>query len=157
ETLEVYSFGSYGFKQAEAHENYRLPNVVVGKDPTDIAFPLGFDPREGSVEQDYSVGGGLKGDINGLRWDLSSVYGKDKVKISVLNTANADYYKDTSVAATSTTPYKKGFSPSNVFAGSFEATQWTTTLDFGYDLPVGWAEPITLAVGFEYREDGYAL
>ncbi len=157
DSLEFYTFGSYGFKKAQAHENYRLPNVVKGKDPTDIAFPLGFDPREGTVEQDYSYGAGFSGHIGGFRWDLSSVYGEDKVKLSVLGTANADYYKDTSVLATSTTPYLKGFTPRDVLAGTFDASQWTTTFDGSYDLDVGWSDPVTLAGGAEYREDGYKL
>ncbi|MEP7209455.1 MAG: TonB-dependent receptor [Alphaproteobacteria bacterium] len=157
DAIQFYSFGSYGFKQGEAHENYRLPNVVKGKDPADIPFPLGFDPRQHSVEQDYSIAAGVKGEAGHLHWDLGTVYGEDKVKISIVNTANASYYFDTSVAATGTTPYKPGYSPSDILAGTFDAGQWTTTLDVGYDLDVGWADPITLAGGAEYREDTYKL
>ncbi len=161
--LEFYSFGSYGYKKAQAHENYRLPNVVTGKavdgagNRTDIPFPLGFDPREGSVEQDYQVAAGLKGDSGPFRWDLATTYGEDKVKISVLNTANADYYRDTSVLATATTAYKPGFTPRDVLAGSFRSGQWTTTLDAAYEVDMGWSEPMTIAGGVEYREDTYKL
>jgi iron complex outermembrane receptor protein len=157
DTLHIYTFGSYGFKKAQAHENFRLPNVVTGKLATDIPFPLGFDPREGSVEQDYQIATGIKGEAGPLRWDLSTTYGEDKVKISVLNTANVDFYKDTSVLATGTTPYIPGYTPRNVLAGSFHSTQWTTTLDGAYEVDMGWSEPMTLAAGIEYREDGYQL
>ncbi|MDP3736002.1 MAG: TonB-dependent receptor [Hyphomonadaceae bacterium] len=161
--LEFYAFGHYGFKKGEAHENYRLPNVVTGKavdgagNRTDVPFPLGFDPRQQSVEQDYSYGGGFNGSVGNFSWDFGSVYGEDKVKITVVNTANADYYRDTSVLATATTAYKPGYTPRDIYAGAFESTQWTTTFDGSYALDVGWAEPITLAGGAEYRIDGYKL
>ncbi len=161
--LEFYTFGSYGFKKGEAHENYRLPNVVTGKavdgagNRTDVPFPLGFDPRQGSVEQDYAIGAGFKGGFGAFNWDFGSVYGEDKVKITVLNTANADYYRDTSVLATATTAYKPGYTPRDIYAGSFNSTQWTTTFDGSYAMDVGFADPITLAAGAEYRVDGYKL
>ena len=155
--LEFYTFGSYGYKAGNAHENYRLPNVVRGKSATDIPFPLGFDPRQGSVEQDYALAAGFTGVTNGFNWDFGTVYGEDKVKITVLNTANADYYRDTSVLATDTTPYKPGYTPRDILAGTFNATQWTTTFDGSYQLDVGFADPITLAAGAEYRVDGYTL
>ena len=163
EALQFYAFGSYGWKKGEAHENFRLPNVVTGKavdgagNRTDIPFPLGFDPREGSEEQDYSVAAGFTGDVGGLRWDFGSVYGEDKVKLTVINTANADLYRDTSVLATATTAYKPGFSPHDIYAGAFNSRQWTTTFDATYPIDVGFAEPITIAAGAEYRIDGYKL
>ncbi len=163
EGLEIYAFGSYGYKQAQAHENYRLPNVVTGKavdlagNRTDIPFPLGFDPREGSVEQDYSLTAGIAGGDGPFSWDFATTYGKDKSKISVLGTANADYYRDTSVLATGTTAYKPGYTPRDVLAGTFLAGQWTTTLDGAYEMNVGWEEPVTFAAGLEYREDSYQL
>ncbi len=157
DAIQLYAFGSYGFKKGEAHENYRLPNVVKGKDPNDIPFPLGFDPRQQSIEQDYSIAAGIKGEAGNFHWDFGTVYGEDKVKISIVNTANNSYYYDTSVAATATTPYVPGYSPSDVLAGTFDAGQWTTTFDAGYDLDIGWADPITLAAGAEYRVDSYKL
>jgi iron complex outermembrane recepter protein len=161
--LELYTFGHYGFKKGEAHENYRLPNVVTGKavdgagNRTDVPFPLGFDPRQGSVEQDYAFAAGLAGHVGDFTWDFGSVYGEDKVKITVLNTANADYYRDTSVLATATTAYRPGFTPRDIYAGAFNSTQWTTTFDGSHELDVGLSEPVTLAGGAEYRIDGYKL
>lgn len=163
DALEFYTFGHYGWKKGEAHENYRLPNVVSGKAVdgsgarTDIPFPLGFDPRQQSEEQDFSYAAGFTGNIGGFNWDFGSVYGEDKVKITVVNTANADYYRDTSVLATGTTAYKPGFTPRDIYAGAFESTQWTTTFDGSYEIDVGFAEPVTLAGGAEYRIDGYKL
>jgi len=151
EGLSFYSFGSYGDKFAQAHENYRLPNVVTGKNPTDIPFPYGFDPRLRSDEQDYSFTAGVMGEVGDWTWDLASTYGKDDVKLTVMGTANADLYKDTS---TLTTP---GYTPRNIVAGAFSADQWTTTFDVTKTVDVGFVEPVTLAAGVEYREDGYEI
>ncbi|MBN9319585.1 MAG: TonB-dependent receptor [Caulobacterales bacterium] len=149
--VEIYSFGSYGDKFAQAHENYRLPNVVTGKSPTDIPFQYGFDPRLRSDEQDYSFTLGAMGEVGDWTWDLASTYGRDDVKLTVMQTANADLYKDTS---TLTTP---GYTPRNIVAGSFMADQWTTTFDVTKTIDVGFTEPMTFAAGLEYREDGYGI
>jgi iron complex outermembrane receptor protein len=149
--VELYSFGSYGDKYAQAHENFRLPNVVTGKNPTDIPFPLGFDPRLRSDEQDYAFTAGLMGQSGDWTWDLATSYGKDDVKLTVMGTANADLYKDTS---TLTSP---GYTPRNIVAGAFSADQWTTTFDVTKTVDVGFVEPLTFAAGVEYREDGYEI
>jgi iron complex outermembrane recepter protein len=149
--LEIYSFGTYGEKTASAFENYRLPNVVTGKMATDIPFPLGFKPREASEEVDYAATVGTSGVFAGWNFDLSSTYGEDSVIIKVLDTANADLYKDTSTTTT------KGTSPNNVIAGTFTNTQWTTTFDLTHSFDVGLAGPLNFATGVEYREETYGI
>jgi iron complex outermembrane receptor protein len=149
--LELYSFGTYGHKWSQAHENFRLPNVVVGKSPTDIPFPMGFDPKESITEDDYAFTGGASGKISDWNWDLSSTYGKDDDSVNVLNTANASLYLDTSSLTT------KGFSPKNIHAGDFINTQWSTTLDLTHDFDVGLAGPLSFAAGGEYRKETYEI
>jgi iron complex outermembrane receptor protein len=149
--IEVYSFGTIAKKWSAAHENYRLPNVVKGKMATDIPFPLGFDPKESIDETDYAVTGGISGVTNAWNWDLSSTYGKDDDKVSVLDTANASLYADTS------TTTAKGYSPSDILAGGFINTQWSNTLDVSHDFDVGLAGPMTFAAGAEYRKETYEI
>ncbi len=139
--IEVYSFGTIGRKWSAAHENYRLPNVVKGKMPTDIPFPLGFDPKESITEYDYAVTGGISGVTNAWNWDLSSTWGKDDAAVSVLDTANASLYADTSTTTT------KGYSPTDILAGGFITTQWSNTLDVSHDFEVGLATPADLRGG----------
>lgn len=145
DTLSAYAFGSYGRKIAQAHQNFRLPNVVRGTVATDIPFPLGFDPRQELREDDYQVNVGFKGEAAGWNWDLSSSYGSDFNIIHVKNTANADLYRDT------------GKTPTYILAGKFQAGQWTNTLDLTREFDAGMAEPLTVALGAEYREDYYSL
>ena len=151
DTLQVYSFGTYGHKYGAAFENYRVPNLIVGKDGS-IPFPLGFQPKESITEDDYGVTGGIKGEgLAGWAWDLSTTYGKDNDSVNVLNSANRALYIDTSTA---TTP---GFTPRTFHAGDFISSQWTTTLDVTHEYDLGMAKPLTLAIGAEYRKETYEI
>ena len=154
--VQVYSFGSYGYRKASAFENYRVPGKVVASPvlgvagvigtPGAIVFaPQGFKPREGLVENDYAFTGGIKGDMDGFRWDLSTTYGRDKDDISTLNTANRALFIDTH------------FTPTNIYDGSFITTQWTTNLDVSKDVEVGWSGPLTVAFGAETRGETYEI
>jgi len=145
--VELYSFGSYGRRVAQANENYRVPSRIsrtVGG-VTTLFAPRGFVPQIGLVEDDYAFTGGLRGDLSGWAWDLSGTYGKDRTKFSTLNSANASLYADT------------GFSPTDFYDGSFAAKQFTGNLDIKRDLDIGFAEPLTLALGGEYRWDKYVV
>ncbi|MDB5685972.1 MAG: TonB-dependent receptor, partial [Rhizorhabdus sp.] len=145
--IEAYSFGSYARRVARANENYRLPNRItrtVGS-VTTLFAPNGFVPRIGLVEDDYSITGGLRGEVAGWAWDLSGTYGKDRTKFSTLDSANASLYTDT------------GFSPTDFYDGSFAASQYTGTLDIKRDYDIGFAEPLTIAFGGEYRYDKYEV
>jgi iron complex outermembrane receptor protein len=149
--IELYAFGTYGDKYASAYENYRVPNLVIGKDGT-IPRPLGFSPREVIYETDYAVTGGISGEFaEGWHFDLATTYGEDEVSINTKDSFNRSLYIDTS---TLTTP---GFSPTDFHAGDFISTQWTTQLDISHDYDVGMATPLTLAFGGEYREETYEI
>ncbi len=141
--LEFYSFGTIGYKFAQAYENYRVPNLIerAGFRPR----PLGFSPKEATEEIDYAVTAGLSGDAGGWTYDLSTTYGKDNHSISVLNSMNRSLYLDT------------GFSPYDFHAGDFIGSQWTTTFDMAVPIDVGMAKPLTIAAGAEYRKDTFEI
>ena len=151
DSLEVYSFGTYGVKYGAAFENYRVPNLVVGKDGT-VPRPYGFSPKMALDETDYAITGGARGVIGEVwNWDLSTTYGRDEIGIGVLNSFNRSLYIDTS------TPTTPGFSPSDFHAGDFMASQWTTTLDVSREYDVGMASPLNMAFGAEYRQEEYEI
>ena len=145
--VEVYSFGSYGRRVASAYENYRVPSRVsrtVGG-VTTLFSPVGFEPREALVEDDFSLTTGAKADLSGWTVDLSETYGQDKNDISTLDSANASLYADT------------GFTPRNFYDGQFKSTQFTVNLDVTKPIEVGFSEPVTFAFGGEYRRDTYSI
>ena len=136
----LYSFASYGQKQADAFENYRLPNRLPA------IYPLGFSPRETLKESDLSFTAGLKGKLaTDWNWDVSSTYGKDDNQIGVVNSGNVSLFRDT------------GATPTVFHAGSFTATQWTNNLDLNGEVSVGWTNPLSLALGLEHRIDTYEI
>ena len=143
--VNLYSFGSAGYKDGRAYENYRLPNVVVNGAGAPL-FPAGFSPLENIRETDFSFTVGGKGAIKGTTWNLASTYGRNYDRIYVLGSANSSLYIDT------------GATPTNFHDGDFTATEWTNNLDLSHAFDIaGMAEPLTLAGGAEYRVNSYEL
>ncbi|HZZ34721.1 MAG TPA: TonB-dependent receptor [Caulobacteraceae bacterium] len=154
--VEVYSFGTYSHKYAQAYENYRLPNRVIASpvlgvkgtytSPGELIFaPEGFNPRETLTEDDYAFTGGIKGMLAGWHWDLSTTYGRDHDKINTTHSANASLFIDTHAT------------PTNFYDGAFISSQWTNNLDITHDFEAGLAKPITLAFGLEHRTETYEI
>lgn len=133
--VELYSFGSYGHKNAAGWANFRLPNRLPE------LYPNGFNPVDRLKSDDYSATGGIRGTTNGWNWDLSTTYGLNSNRVEVTNSANVDLFDDT------------GSTPTDFYNGSFKASQWTSNLDLSRRL-AKWAE---LAFGAEYRRDTYEL
>ncbi|MET0280802.1 MAG: TonB-dependent receptor [Steroidobacteraceae bacterium] len=149
EDSELYYFGTYGKKRAASFENFRMPSRVsydpdgAGPAAPIYPFPYGFDPKEESQEIDFSNTLGLTGNVAGWRWDLSTVFGRDKIDIYTLDSANASLYADT------------GATPRDFFDGTFTAEQWTSGLDVVKDLDM--SVPVTFAAGIEFRRDVYEI
>ena len=135
----IYGNATYGKKTADAYENTRLPSRVPE------VYPNGFNPRETIDETDFGLTAGIKGEAAGWNWDLSTTYGQDKAKIGVTDTVNASLFYDT------------GASPLNFYAGKFIATQSTTNFDASHEYDIGWASPLNVAGGLEYRKDTYEI
>jgi iron complex outermembrane receptor protein len=137
---QLYAFGTYGAKAAEAFENYRLPSRIPG------LYPQGFNPKEAIDETDYAMTTGVKGTVAGdLSFDLSTTYGKDQDAIYTKNSGNASLFRDT------------GSSPTSFYDGKFIASQWTTNLDFNKPFDVGFKSPLNVAFGLEHRKDTYTI
>ena len=150
--LQIYSFGSYGHKDASAYENYRRYNRVQGvQGAADRPFPRGFSPRERIIEDDYAGTLGISGVVGGWNFDLSSTYGVDDIEVRVEDAANASLYRDTSTLTT------KGYTPTSFHAGAWTTTQLTNNLDLSKEFDVGMATPLAAAFGFENRHETYEI
>ena len=148
--IEFYVFGTYGIKDAQSFQKYRLPDKLAYTDPstgvTTYPFPFGFVPLEASRERDYSGTAGLKGLLEGWLWDLSSTYGRDHFDAYTLNSANSGIYDSTGHPT-----------PSNYYDGYLQTTQWTSNLDVSRDFDIGLPGPLNVAYGLEYRSDSYGI
>jgi iron complex outermembrane receptor protein len=139
DALELYSFGTFGYRNAQAYQNYRPPNVIPQ------VWPNGFNPIEAIVEYDFAETGGVKGKVAGWNYDLSLTYGSDNDQVNVDTSANPDLYQT------------YGFTPTDFHVGGFVATQLTTNLDLSHEFDVGLAAPLNLAFGAEARHETYEV
>lgn len=139
DSIELYGFGGYRESKAHSNASFRRP----GQDENVRAiYPDGFLPFIDTKSIDYSAALGLRGDLSGWDWDLSSVYGGNSIEYRPNNTLNATLGTD---------------SPTSFYAGKFSNWQSTTDLTFSRDFEVGFAAPLGLAFGAELRYDGYKI
>ncbi|MBA4158581.1 MAG: TonB-dependent receptor [Gemmatimonadetes bacterium] len=137
--MELYSFGGVTYREGMAAGFFRRAN-----DNRTIRqiHPTGFLPEIGSEILDFSGAGGIRGSMQGWRWDLSSVYGGNSFRFSVHNSNNV-------TLGTS--------SPTDFYAGTLKFNQWTNNLDFSRELDLGLASPVNVAAGAEFRLDNYQI
>jgi iron complex outermembrane receptor protein len=134
-------YGSGGYRVSKAHSNASFRRAGQDENVRAI-YPDGFLPFIDTKSTDYSAGLGLRGDLAGWGWDLSSVYGGNSIEYRPNNTLNA-----TLGAA----------SPTSFYAGKFTNWQSTTNLTFTRDFDIGLAAPVGFAAGAELRYDGYKI
>lgn len=139
DTIELYGFGGYRVSKAHSNASFRR----AGQDENVRAiYPDGFLPYIDTKSIDYSGALGLRGDLGGWGWDLSSVYGGNSIAYRPNNTLNATLGTN---------------SPTSFYAGKFANAQWTTNLTLSHDFEAGLANPIGFAIGAEYRKDFYKI
>lgn len=155
DTIQLYTFGSYGHRDSQHFENYRVPTKISGVTSTGATvypLPNGFDPSERIEEDDYNFTGGIKGLTNGWNWDLGSSYGANIDHIYVVDSANAQLYPVIQLGSPSLTAPQRRF-----YNGTFEVTDWTSNLDVSKDFNIGAASPMTVAFGVEQRHETYSI
>jgi iron complex outermembrane receptor protein len=155
DNVELYSFGSYGHRIAQAYENYRSPGkvtAVTSLGETVYPFPDGFSPKEALREDDFSVTGGIKGMYTGWDWDLSTTYGRDTDHIYTRNSANPSLIQTLQAASpTLLTPQ------TDFYDGAFINSEWTSNLDISRDFNIGLASPLNVAFGGEARKNTFTI
>ena len=161
ETLELYMFGSYGRRDGLSAANYRTAGnsatngftanrdysvLLPGETPTAANFvaltPDGFLPLIDTKTKDLAAAIGVTGDVAGWNSDLSVSYGHNQVDFWTRNSLN------TSFGTASNT---------DLYAGRHTYGQLTANLDVQREFAVGFAKPLSLALGLEYRREGYEL
>lgn len=152
---QVYAFATYGHRNALSAANYRQESNSANRDwstlapnqaPTNANFvpltPDGFLPLIGTKLRDYAGTIGIRGDLAGWHADLSVGRGKDKFDYEVHDTLNASFGPA---------------SPSDFDAGGLRYAQNIVNLDLSKDYAVGFAKPLTVAAGAEYRHEQFKI
>ena len=136
EQTKLYSYATYGERDAEALNNYRLPNSNAS---IPELFPDGYFPLNNIKDTDYQFLVGGKGSLAEWDWDLSTTYGRNKNHQSSDLTINPTY------GPASPTSFDN--------LATFQFEQWVNNLDvtrhfdqvFALDLPT------QVSVGLEHR------
>lgn len=138
--IEFYSFGGYTTRNGNASGFFRRPgdNRTVRS-----IYPDGFLPLINSDITDLSLGAGFTGRATSAwDWDASLVYGANSFDFTISNTANV-----TLGAA----------SPRTLYAGELSFDQLTANIDLRRQFSRGDSNPVNLAMGAEFRWEGYNI
>ena len=153
--FELYGFGSFGKRNGLSAANYRSANAAANRDfsvlapgttPTNANFvaltPDGFLPLIDTDLKDWAGTVGVRGELAGWKSDLSLGYGHNEFFYTVRDSLNTSF----------------GTASQRTFdAGGLEFGQWLANLDFSRQFEVGFASPLAIAVGTEYRHENFQI
>jgi iron complex outermembrane recepter protein len=133
-----YAFGGHSLRHGSHGGNYRR-SLQVQNWPQ--IYPLGFLPLIQPRVSDDSLTVGARGELASWFYDVSAGYGKNKFDFYVTDSLN------TSLGPTSQTRF---------YSGSLGDSQTTVNLDLSKQYKVSsMAGPLNVAVGAEFRRDGF--
>jgi iron complex outermembrane receptor protein len=136
--ITPYAFGSFGRRDAELGQSFRLAtttNVIP-----ELLTGVVLTPTTYLSELDWQLATGVKAQLSDWNWDLSATYGKNRVDLQEKNSVNPSLGLD---------------SPSDfaTFTPIFE--QLTTNLDLTRPVDIGWSAPLQVSVGAEHRYERF--
>jgi iron complex outermembrane recepter protein len=104
-------------------------------------YPAGFTPRFIGVNKERFATIGYKGETDsGFRYDLSGTYAKNSLKLSMTNSLNQSFGPQ---------------SQTSFEFGTLSQKELNVNLDLAYPIEAGFASPLTLSAGAEYRKESY--
>jgi iron complex outermembrane recepter protein len=127
---------SAGFRRIES--NINNIDIRTGRP----IIPDGFLPMIGMEVHDLTVGGGVRGDLAGFASDFNVTYGINTIDITTLNTLNGSLGPA---------------SPRDFYAGRLGYDQLTATAGLVRPVEIGLSRPLSIALGAEYRREGYSI
>ncbi len=138
DNVTLYSFGTYGERDAQIGNNFRRPNSTAN---FTALFPDGYYPLNNIDETDFQFVGGLKGTLLGWDYDISSSFGRNASR----------QYSKLSIRP-SLGPDSPTYWPN---LANFEFRQWTHNVDLHREVEIGLARPLEISIGGEYRLDRF--
>ncbi len=146
--VQFYAFGHFGHRDGTSPAFFRYGSNSPKPSSPLIAgiYPNGYLPLENSDSTDRSLVAGLRGTVDGWRWDVSANVGGNRVAYETQNSINLAYLNDF------------GSSPSTFRDGTLKSGQQSFDIDIAKDLSVGWLpNPVTVAFGTEYLRQSYEI
>ncbi len=124
--------------------------AAVGADPNCYTlyekFPGGFTPQFGAFIDDYSMAGGVRGQLGAWYFDVSAVAGRSNAEFYIYNTINPQLLG------------QRNDIDVHYDAGHYTETDRVVNLDVSR--PVDFANfygPLNVAAGFEYRDETFKI
>jgi iron complex outermembrane recepter protein len=138
DAVTAYSYATFGQRSTVIGNNFRRPDSTAD---FSSVFPNGYYPLNNTAEVDFQVLAGLKGNLGQTHWDLSTTYGRDRVRQYSNLTINP------SLGPTSPTSFDH--------LATYQFEQYVTDLDVTRGIDVGLPEPIQVSAGLEWRVDRF--
>lgn len=137
EGSQLYAFGGYTAKEGDSLGFYRgaSDNRVWSE-----LFPDGVTPGLGTESEDSSFAVGYRTEVGDWSLDASIVTGENRFEFRNTNSLNASYGPD---------------SPTSAYDGALVFSQTTFNLDAVTTVDLGLYDETSIAIGVEYRIDGY--
>ncbi|WP_313438417.1 TonB-dependent receptor [Novosphingobium sp.] len=144
EDTTLYSFSTLSYRDIKDARGayFAAPTGYNGQANTSGAsvlpqlYPAGFQAYRRIWEWDWQAALGLRTEFSGWSLDLSTSYGRDNVELGADNTLNPSIGPD---------------SKTSFFMGRQKQDLWVNNLDLSREVDLGFARPLSLAVGVEHR------
>jgi iron complex outermembrane receptor protein len=137
--LDFYSYSTVSYRDIKDARGAFRPDDLSSLPQI---YPNGFQAYRRIHETDFQFAGGLKGQLAGWQWDLSSTFGRDFAWLGASNTLNASL--GPSVDQTS------------FYLGEQIFDQWVNNLDVTRSFNIGLAKPLDVSWGLEHRWEQFA-
>ena len=116
-------------------------------------YPAGFTPIFVGVVNQLWGTAGIKGSFGELTYDVSLSSSRNTLDLSMFNSLNTAFSPNNPASAA---PYNTATQTEFDF-GRQAQKETNANVDLTYPVEVGFASPITLSGGFEYRKETYSL
>jgi iron complex outermembrane receptor protein len=151
---ELYWFGGLSRREGSSFGFFR--SAGDGRTVPDL-YPNGFLPNIVTTVDDASVAVGYRAPLGDTwDWDVSLNHGRSKFGFHERNSVNVSWWYEPINPANPAGP-RFNQSPTSADTGTLKFDQTTLNLDFRGTLDFGGSEPLSLAVGGEYRRENYAI
>ncbi len=148
---ELYAFG--GISQREANSSGFYRSAGDGR-TIPALFPNGFLPTLLTTGDDWSAAVGVRGKISdGWDYDVSVNHGSSRFNFSTANSANVSWYYEPKPGGGIYADTPRASDDGTL---RFDQTTFNADLKGSIDWGLG-TEPLYLATGVEWRQDGYQI
>jgi iron complex outermembrane recepter protein len=139
-TTTFYAFGGLSYKYLQGYSCYFRRPAQTDRFSY-LLYPNGFRPQMNSNSSDFSTTVGIRSKAGSFNMDFSNTFGKNKMRIGMVNTFNASIGSN---------------SPVNMNLGTHQFTQNSTNLDFSRNFKEV-LHGLNIAFGAEMRVENYKI